>query len=313
MPGPRQLREAEPLAHARRAGAAGPRARRRRRAHRGKVAGAAPAAAATSGSDGASPAAEAYSTTNNQEEGVDEPDLVKTDGSTIFTVVRHKLEAVSVERARRSSSARSTSARTATTPQLLLRGNRLIVISSQAPRPDAAPGPDRRRVAFVRGSPYFAYGRSTELTEVDVADPSAMKVTQTLSDRRQLRRRPPERHERADRHLLGAARDRRAALAPRPRAGCRRGGSRTASPAAASPARSPRAATIRRPVQFSGLGMLTIVTLDFDKGLGAAHTDALMADAQIVYGSQTSLYVATQKWVEPVPVGRRSCRPARRR
>ena len=37
-------------------------------------------------------AAPTYSTTNVQEEGVDEPDLVKTDGTTIFTVVgRHAL------------------------------------------------------------------------------------------------------------------------------------------------------------------------------------------------------------------------------
>ena len=45
--------------------------------------------------------------------------------------------------------------------------------------------------------------------------------------------------------------------------------------------------------------MLSIVTVDFDKGLGLAHTDALMADAQVVYGSQSSIYVATQKWIDP--------------
>ena len=56
---------------------------------------------------------------------------------------------------------------------------------------------------------------------------------------------------------------------------------------------------IRRPVQFSGLGMLSIVTVDFAKGLGAAQSTSIMADAQIVYGSQTSLYVATQKWFNP--------------
>jgi hypothetical protein len=57
--------------------------------------------------------------------------------------------------------------------------------------------------------------------------------------------------------------------------------------------------SIRRPVDFSGLGMLSIVTVNFDRGLGAAHADSLMADAQIVYGSTQNLYVATQKWVSP--------------
>src|SRR5437763_8134862 len=37
-----------------------------------------------------------FSTTNNQEEGVDEPDVVKTDGSTIFALSNGKLIAVSV-------------------------------------------------------------------------------------------------------------------------------------------------------------------------------------------------------------------------
>ena len=37
-----------------------------------------------------------FSTTNNQEQGVDEPDTVKTNGSTIFTVSGNKLYAVAV-------------------------------------------------------------------------------------------------------------------------------------------------------------------------------------------------------------------------
>ncbi|HEU0317234.1 MAG TPA: beta-propeller domain-containing protein, partial [Solirubrobacteraceae bacterium] len=57
--------------------------------------------------------------------------------------------------------------------------------------------------------------------------------------------------------------------------------------------------TIRRPGVFSGLGMLTIFTLDLDRGLYTADTQAVMADAQIVYGSTTSLYVATQRWTDP--------------
>ena len=57
--------------------------------------------------------------------------------------------------------------------------------------------------------------------------------------------------------------------------------------------------TIRHPRQFSGLGMLTILTIDLDHGLYAADSDALMADAQVVYGSTGSLYVATQRWINP--------------
>ena len=78
---------------------------------------AAPAASAGARADGGSAApSSTYSTTNNQEVGVDEPDIVKTDGSTIFTVSGTKIEALAVSTGRRSSSAASTSARAATTP-----------------------------------------------------------------------------------------------------------------------------------------------------------------------------------------------------
>jgi len=48
-----------------------------------------------------------------------------------------------------------------------------------------------------------------------------------------------------------------------------------------------------------GLGMLTILTINLDNGLSTARSNALMADAQVVYGSQNSLYVTTEKWIAP--------------
>jgi hypothetical protein len=51
--------------------------------------------------------------------------------------------------------------------------------------------------------------------------------------------------------------------------------------------------------------MLTILTINLDHGLYQADADALMGDAQVVYGSPRSLYVATQRWVDPsTPVDR---------
>jgi len=60
-----------------------------------------------------------------------------------------------------------------------------------------------------------------------------------------------------------------------------------------------RCRAIRRPAVFSGLGMLTILTIDLEHGLYATDAEALMADARVVYGSQDSLYLATQKWIDP--------------
>src|SRR6185312_7602862 len=69
-----------------------------------------------------------YSGTNVQEEGVDEPDLVKTDGKTLFAVANGKLNAVDVQ----SSKPRlldSLALPSGWSNELLLHGDRLLALS----------------------------------------------------------------------------------------------------------------------------------------------------------------------------------------
>ena len=199
---------------------------------------------------------------------------------------------------------RSTSAPGGYGAQLLLRGNRLIVISGQTPRSRSLPRPiaaaRRRRSAPRRTSPTAARRRRSPRSTSH--DPSAMKVTQTMTVDGRFVDARQSRLERADRDLLGAAGDR---SQPQLAGASTRLGADLALPG--RPHRAPlhaagrrAAATIRRPGRSSpGSGCSRSSPSNFDKGLGAAHSDSLMADAQIVYGSPTSLYVATQKWVNP--------------
>ena len=53
---------------------------------------------------------------------------------------------------------------------------------------------------------------------------------------------------------------------------------------------------VRRPVVFSGLDLLTVLTVDMSKGLPAVDSDAIESGGEIVYGSTGTLYVATQQW-----------------
>ena len=55
---------------------------------------------------------------------------------------------------------------------------------------------------------------------------------------------------------------------------------------------------VRHPQQFSGLGLLTVLTIDLDRGLQPIDSDAVMTAGDIVYASTGSLYVATQRWVD---------------
>jgi Beta propeller domain len=54
---------------------------------------------------------------------------------------------------------------------------------------------------------------------------------------------------------------------------------------------------------FSGLGTLTVLTLDMQRGLPAVDADALMTDGDTVYASEDRLYVASERWL-PDDAGR---------
>ena len=71
-----------------------------------------------------------FSTTNDQEPGVEEPDIVKTDGSRIFAVEQGTLYAVAAGPAPRLEGSLSLGS-AGSGAQLLLRGGRLLVISGQ--------------------------------------------------------------------------------------------------------------------------------------------------------------------------------------
>jgi hypothetical protein len=268
----------------------------------GRGEGAAPTAAPTPGASSGD-----SSGTNVQEAGVDEPDIVKSDGQTIFAIGAGRLNAVDARAAK---------------PKLigslelefyggdmLLSGKRLLVISYAASPVETlgAPsgGPQPARSARVSSEPSIApgyYRPATLITEIDVSDPAAMKVVKTetvdgsyVSARlngttaRIVLTTPPAYIDygqptplrarargwlpraRFENKLTGRKRTRQVT-------GCRH---------------------VRRPRVFAGLDVLTVLTVDMRKGLPAVDTDALMTDGQTLYASNDALYVATQRFLPP--------------
>jgi uncharacterized secreted protein with C-terminal beta-propeller domain len=244
-----------------------------------------------------------YSPTNVQEIGVDEPDLAKTDGRHLFAVGEGKLQAIAV--GARPRYLGSLPLRAGGEHQLLLHGNRVIVLS----RGISEFTPLRRSIGYV------PYPTKTILTEVDVHDPSSMRVLSRLeleggyaSARlvdgtlrvvlvsllpRELRFEPPRPGETqaqaVARNRAKIARSRLANWMPSRIRTNVRTKSRTRRPLV-------RCSSVRRPSSFSGPGMLTVITADLDHGLHVVDSDAVLADGQIVYSSPTGLYVATQRW-----------------
>ena len=278
---------------------------------KGGTEGAPPVAAAPapSAQDAATPS---FSTTNVQEAGVDEPDVVKTDGRLVYLVTDRTLRIVDVLRG--VPTVVGTLALEGYGHQLLLRKDRLLVSASAGSGGYAGP-----RQATTLPSPVPSSGApvgpgygQTLLTEVDVSDAASPKIARAMT---------------VDGDFVGArltgatarivvgsapdpifateARTLRQAVAATTTA---RFIPRTVLSSAISGRtfRRPiaRCGQVRRPRSFSGTGLVTVMTIDLDRGLYSVDRDAVMAGAQTVYGSTGSLYVASQRYSAALEDGR---------
>jgi hypothetical protein len=257
------------------------------------------------------PAEDEFSTTNVQEAGVDEPDLAKSNGSTLFAVAKGKLHAVDVrgERPRRVDSLALEGGRT---HELLLSKDTLLVLSHESG--EAVPRPARALHSSIFPSPTPPPPPKATLTQVDVSRPGWMKVMRRLTfDGRYVTARlakgsarivftssVPNELEffrpRTYQFPTEALEQNRAVIS----------GSQAANwlpsyeirnvHTKAKKKRSVQCRHVSRPPSFSGFGLLTVLTIDLDKGLEPVESDAILGDGDIVYASDSSLYAATQRW-----------------
>jgi hypothetical protein len=282
--------------------------------------------------------AEAFSGTNTQEAGVDEPDFAKSDGKRLFVVVGAALWAFDVTGDKPNLIAKLDLEGNAGA-QLLLRGDRLLVlgvrsISAATAAVDGSEGVAQRAqtvapttpsvapavpapAPIVTDAPRFApIEQKVRLQEIDVRDTKAMAIVREMTVPGSL----------VSARLTGGTIRmvfNSPATVPEPDASAPSKG----SAARANAKRKKRAklglsnfvprtvlrsrrtdrtfrrnlvpcGKVRHPATFSGLDLLTVLTIDFDRGLFNVDRDAVMASAQTVYASQDSLYVASMPALE---------------
>jgi len=231
--------------------------------------------------DGAGAAGAESSGTNVQEAGVDEPDLAKAQGDRLFVVTDggslvaletgpgapRELGSLSL---RRKGEAAGDGSR-----QLLLRGSRALVLND-------APG-------------------GLQIQEIDISNPAAMRVTASMAAEGSLL--DARQHDGVARIAIQSALD----VPPAPKGETKR----QSNPIAKAKPRSllPNAkvsvagrtrkqalvpcAAVRRPGTFGGLDVMTVLTVDLDRGLPAVDSDAVLMSGETVYASAESLFVAT--------------------
>jgi uncharacterized secreted protein with C-terminal beta-propeller domain len=252
-----------------------------------------PSASPTAGAKESSPS---FSSTNVQEAGIDEPDIVKTDGKRVFAIADGTLYALDAADGA-PKLVGSLDLAGSGGHQILLRGDRLLVMTT------SYGGGGGVLVDSAKGVPY---GNTTVLlAEVDVSNPAAMAVRRTMQLDGQL---VDARLNGATARVVVASSPQPVATAAIPNTGLRRFVPRTILRSRISGRTFRRSVVgcgeVRHPRAFSGLDLMTVLSIDLDKGLFNVDRDAIMAGAQTVYGSATGLYVASQKYIAAVESGR---------
>jgi len=274
------------------------------------------AAAGVAAPQASAAAAPAYSGTNTAVPGVDEPDLVKTDGQRIVLIEGDQLTVVDAASRRVTGKLRlpgggvtgpgGTAARTAIMPfagpaNLLLSGDHALVLTSGY-RPIAGmaryvPANPRAQLLLVdlAGAPRVVSSYSIDGSLLDARQVgSVVRVVTQTAPRVTF---PVLSPSAAQARLLAANR----AVIQRAGAGAWLPGY-TETSGGKSVSGSVPCTSVSRPAKYSGTNMLTVETFDLrSSALGNGSPVSVEADGDTVYGTSSSLYIASgNQWAGPV-------------
>ena len=275
--------------------------------------------APTSGSDGD------FSATNVQVAGVDEPDIIKTDGNRILAVAQGRLHYVDVsgDQPRYLGSVDLTSESSwGWGQEIFIRGDRAMVFStshSEGLEPVAARDLEGDHVVaedvIFRGNPVAL------IQEIDLSNPASMQVVSELrvegsylsarsvgdvvwmsmsSYPLQLQFVYPsspaaeEAAERVNKEIAATA-----------GLGAWLPAYRFDGPGGTRAGLLPDCDQLYTPAEFDGFTVLAVLSFNLDEPLGTGDAASVLADGHTLYGSGQSIYLAssTPVWAEPVDDG----------
>ncbi|GGP10490.1 beta-propeller domain-containing protein [Nonomuraea glycinis] len=245
-----------------------------------------------------------HSTTNTHEAGVDEPDLVKTDGDRVYTVSGGTLRIIdtATRKVTASLDLPGKDERGYAPADLLVSGERALILFQGGGGPAmkrgfAPPGETRYVLVDLAGQPKVLGTIKPEGTHVDarMVGSTVRFVTRSQPDITfpQTRDQLPE----AERTRINQQVVRRAPLEawlPKIEITDASGTVRK---------ESVPCERVSHPAGYSGTSLLTLHSLDLSQGLTAAGSSpiGLAADGDIVYGTGQSLYVASNPhWWFPI-------------
>ena len=264
---------------------------------------AAAAAAPTGGAANSSAAAPAYSGTNDYTAGVDEPDLVKTDGRRIVTVSGSTLEVIdAATRQVKGTLDLSSSGVQYGRLNLLLSGDHVLVISTSASEAGpAGPTVPQYGPKFIlvdlAGQPRVlaSYTISGNLVDARLTG-SIVRIVTDSAPNIVFPDVPSGASgaERAAAYRVAIGQAGLDAWLPRYQS----------ASASGSTSGSVPCTSVSRPAKFSGANLLTVLTFGMSADtLGTGDPVSVAADGDTVYGTTSSLYVASGAMVTPWGAG----------
>lgn len=233
-----------------------------------------------------------YSGTNVHEAGVDEPDLVKTDGRRIVTLNGNRLRVIDVRSREITASLKLPGNGYAS--QLLLHGDRALVFTTSGWHGHFSdgPGPARRGyesklvlVDLVGGARVIGTldvdGSYVDARATGPAARVVLRSAPRLDFTYPARHRGERAAERANRGVVT-----RSSISDwLPRYMLRQNGKRTSGQLV-------NCADLSRPEGDQGVSTLTVLTLDLRDRLGTGDPISVIGDGGTVYGTGDNLYIA---------------------
>ncbi|MFF4773121.1 beta-propeller domain-containing protein [Microtetraspora fusca] len=249
---------------------------------------------------------QAHSTTNVQEAGVDEPDLVKTDGKRVIVVDQGVLRVIDAATRKVTGTLRLVPKEESWFPaDLLVSGDRaLVLVQSGGIIPFGAmakvrPGSNGPKYMLVdlSGPPKLLGTLSASGSHIDARQVgSTVRIVVRSQPEIEF---PPPKPDASPQDMLAANREavRTApieAWLPRFEV-TSEGRSRTGQVGCDQ---------VSHPEEFTGTSMLTVFTVDLAGTLDAVPPISVAADGDTVYGTGDSLYVTSNPrwWFRPMPI-----------
>nr|BFE86314.1 hypothetical protein GCM10020093_089150 [Planobispora longispora] len=254
------------------------------------------------------PTAPEHSTTNTHEAGVDEPDLVKTDGNRVITVNRGVLRVVDTATRKVTGTVKLVDAEQAWAPaDLLVSGDRALVLFSgggiipfgATAKLAPSPGP-RYTLVDLSGEPKVLGSITPDGSHVDARMVgSTVRLVVRSEPRIEFPDPGPDatETERTRRNAETVSKAPLEAWLPT---------YEVTDASGATTKKSVACEQVSHPQEYTGASMLSVHTLDLGQGAAALSESApisVAADGDTVYGTGSSLYVTSNpRWWWPMPV-----------